>query len=150
MQRHGFIKIGNINQLSLRGKAGGGKGMGIGQRIKSVTTKALDKGQAFAEEQIDLAFGDDGGEERELDGELTEAQAEEALEGLAQAARAVRGLRTPEGRKLRQAISGLHEAITGALDQSDGGGEAGGLVDVIGLDGTGGMTSGSFGSDEWR
>lgn len=157
-----LMRIGNINDLpaATRGRLGIGKGLGLGQRMRALTTKALDKGQALVSREIDFAFGDDGSEEEPLparrgaaplESQLSEEQAEVALAGLGQALDAIGGLRTPAARRIQHRIEGIITDIAGELDQTDGAdGLMGGGVDVIGLDGASAGGLAGYSADEWR
>lgn len=140
-----MIKIGNIRDLQGGGAgARGGRGLGLGGRIKALTTHALDRGEAVAKQAID---------DLTLEEELSPEEQEALAEGLDYISAILAPHETPACLQAKAAVRGLYDAI-GAFDQVDGEGDeegSGGIVDVIGLDGAGGFVRpGSSGSGEWR
>lgn len=174
MSRH-LVKIGNIRELQ------SGRGLGLGKRVRALTSQALDRGQAVASEEIDAFFGrepgdggpGDGGGGPGFAGDATNDQraagleeylAEEDLEQLlacfGQALSILQNVPGREAARLRRDVRTLIEKTGGPVDFSDGsgglaggggGGFGNGYVDVIGLDGSGGVATGAFTDPgEWR
>lgn len=173
-----FVKIGNISDLSAPSapsapmaapagragrKLGGGvfKRLGLGERTETLAKQTLDLGQQRAKSAISAMFGEEPaapsrGPGAGLEAQMSEDQVEEALAGLGQALSVVGQLRGAQARRCRQMIEGVVAEIAGPLDHSGAtsGGLAayggGGGVDVIGLDGSGGVQTGAFDPGEWR
>lgn len=177
MSRH-LVKIGNIRELQ------SGRGLGLGKRVRALTSQALDRGQAVASEEIDAFFGrssdspGDTGFEGDRDrapafaGDATndlraagleeylpEEELEQLLACFGQALSILQNVPGREAARLRRDVRTLIEKTGGPVDFSDGsGGLAGGgcgfgngYVDVIGLDGSGGVATGAFTDPgEWR
>lgn len=168
-----WLKIGNIHDsadgpsapLALpgpaprAGRSGRGrgplKGLRLGERINTLASKALDRGQAQVDARITDLLPDPGS----LEGELSPQETEAVLSGLEAVAGTLRHLRTPDAVRAQHALAGIYRAVLPPVqeawndeeDEDAGGGMLGGhgAVDVIGLDGAGGI-SGSYNKGEWR
>lgn len=153
-----LVKIGNVNefdalaqQSDFRPTGGGGRGLRslqLGQRVKRLTSQALDRGEKGVSEFIDEQFpGGGGGGGSALGEELPPEAQEELAQGLDLAIGALRGSRGSAARKARAILAGLYDSLGSAA--ADAGGF--GSVDAIGLQPHDGPRSGGLmRDDEWR
>lgn len=168
--RH-LVKIGNIRES--------GRGLGLGKRVRALTSQALDRGQTFASEEIDAFFGREPGDgagpgdgggpgftgdatndnrAAGLEEYLPEEELEELLACLGQALSILQNVPSRSAVRMQRSVRRLIEEVGGPIDFTDGsgglaggGGFGNGYVDVIGLDGSGGVATGAFTDPgEWR
>lgn len=150
--------IGNVSQLTpQRRKALLGVRLDLGKRLTTIATTAADRVQTQTTARIKQAIPEkptpkplaevlDPGS---LTDELSPAEEEQLMEGISLVMGALHNARGRNARAAREMVSGLYEAVAGFTDQVDGDDFASEGVDIIGLDGAGGLVRPTT-KDEWR
>lgn len=150
--------IGNVSQLTpTKRKALFGVRLDLSKRLTTLATTAADQAQTQATARIKQAIPETPKPKpkaAELDpgsltDELSPAEEEQLMEGIGLIMGALHNARGRSARAAREMVSGLYEAVAGFTDQVDGEEFASEGVDIIGLDGTGGLVRPTT-KDEWR